>query len=224
MVFVCYNFTPFSSFVNAIDIFMFFFVRFRYSIVVGVRLVRTSYFIQFFLIYCSIFVLIAGSGNLTFPWLDVTISIIIDQCYLYKYNKNGKYRLSANEDVSHFVWGILVVIFTLKSDKEVYQLSMSNRIVTHPILGELEPGSSVTIYFNGEPISARKGEMVAAALYNAGVRSFRYTPKMNEPRGIFCAIGRCTDCMMIVDGLPNTRTCITPVHEGMRVETQHGLG
>lgn len=112
----------------------------------------------------------------------------------------------------------------LKSDKEVCQLSTSNRIVMHPILGELEPEPTVTIYFNDVPITARQGEMVAAALYNAGVRSFRYTPKLKEPRGIFCAIGRCTDCMMIVDGLPNTRTCITPVHEGMRVETQHGLG
>ena len=100
---------------------------------------------------------------------------------------------------------------------------MSNRIEKHPILGDLAPCAEVTIYYNGAPVAAREGEMVAAALYNAGVRSFRYTPKTGEPRGIFCAIGRCTDCMMVVDGLPNTRTCITRVHDGMRVETQHGL-
>ena len=103
-------------------------------------------------------------------------------------------------------------------------MSASNHIVKHPILGELEPANVVTIYFDGQPISAREGDMVAAALYNAGIRTFRYTPRTKEPRGIFCAIGRCTDCMMIVDGLPNTRTCITPVRDGMRVETQHGLG
>ncbi|MHB8947330.1 MAG: (2Fe-2S)-binding protein, partial [Bacillota bacterium] len=44
------------------------------------------------------------------------------------------------------------------------------------------------------------------------------------PRGLFCAIGRCTDCVMTVDGVPNVRTCVTPVREGLRVETQRGLG
>ena len=39
----------------------------------------------------------------------------------------------------------------------------------------------------------------------------------------FCAIGRCTDCVMVVDGKPNVRTCITPLAEGMTVETQYGV-
>ena len=62
-----------------------------------------------------------------------------------------------------------------------------------------------------------------SVLMNAGIRVFRTTAKRHEPRGIFCAIGRCTDCMMIVDGIPNTRTCVTPVKDGMRVEKQEGL-
>lgn len=98
------------------------------------------------------------------------------------------------------------------------------RCKDHPILGPLEEGRDVTIYFDGKPITAREGEPVSAALTNAGVRTFRYTAKYHEPRGIFCAIGRCTDCMMIVDDQPNVRTCITPVREGMRLQTQHGLG
>ncbi|MDU6534003.1 MAG: (2Fe-2S)-binding protein, partial [Intestinibacter bartlettii] len=60
-------------------------------------------------------------------------------------------------------------------------------------------------------------------LMAAGIKSFRTTAKRNEPRGIFCAIGRCTDCMMVVDGIPNTRTCVTMVKDGMKVETQKGL-
>ncbi len=98
------------------------------------------------------------------------------------------------------------------------------RVVEHPVLEELDTSREVTIWFDGRPVSALEGEPVAAALLNAGVRAFRTTPRRGEPRGIFCAIGRCTDCMMIVDGVPNTRTCITPVHEGMQVKTQHGLG
>lgn len=97
------------------------------------------------------------------------------------------------------------------------------RVSEHPILGPLPEAESVTIYFDGRPIPARAGEPIAAALMNAGIRAFRTTAKRHEPRGIFCAIGRCTDCMMIVDGVPNTRTCVTPVRDGMHVQMQHGL-
>ncbi len=98
------------------------------------------------------------------------------------------------------------------------------RIMEHPILDNLDTSKTVTIYFDGQPIEALEGEPIAAALINAGVHAFRTTPKLHQPRGIFCAIGRCTDCMMIVNGVPNTRTCVTAVEDGMQVQTQHGLG
>jgi predicted molibdopterin-dependent oxidoreductase YjgC len=98
------------------------------------------------------------------------------------------------------------------------------RIREHPILGDLEPKQELTIYVDGRPVSAREEEPIAAALLSAGIRVFRKTRKRHENRGIFCAIGRCTDCMMVVDGVPNVRTCITPVREGMQVQTQIGLG
>ena len=41
---------------------------------------------------------------------------------------------------------------------------------------------------------------------------------------MFCAIGRCTDCVMVVDGVPNIRTCITPLRAGMKIQTQYGVG
>ena len=61
------------------------------------------------------------------------------------------------------------------------------------------------------------------ALKAAGVMVHRHTLKNDAPRGIFCAIGRCTDCVMIVDGQPNVRTCVTPLHAGMKVQTQYGV-
>ena len=98
------------------------------------------------------------------------------------------------------------------------------RIESHPILGKPKRGRKVTIVFDGRGIDAYEGEPIAAALMAAGVRVFRYTEKMKEPRGVSCALGRCTDCVMIVDGVPNVRTCVTPAEHGMRVETQQGLG
>ena len=98
------------------------------------------------------------------------------------------------------------------------------RVIHHPILGEADPGVEVEITVDGKPIQAFEGEPLAAAMIAAGIQMFRYTTKTHLPRGIFCAIGRCTDCMMIVDGIPNTRTCVTPVKNGMVVQTQDGLG
>jgi predicted molibdopterin-dependent oxidoreductase YjgC len=98
------------------------------------------------------------------------------------------------------------------------------RILEHPILGKIDEHDKVMIEFDGKPVEAYEGEPIAAALMASGFKILRYTPKYNEPRGIFCAIGRCTDCMMIVDGAPNIRTCITPVKAGMKIETQHGRG
>lgn len=103
-------------------------------------------------------------------------------------------------------------------------MTESLRITDHPILGPASDEEKVTIYFDGKPIEAVAGEPIAAALMAAGVKSFRTTERKGEPRGIFCAIGRCTDCMMIVDGRPNVRTCVTSVADGMHVETQHGIG
>ena len=98
------------------------------------------------------------------------------------------------------------------------------RIIDHPILGKMERREQINIYVDGKKIPAYQGEPIAAALAAAGIKVFRFTSTKDEPRGIFCAIGRCTDCVMTVDGQPNVRTCVTPVEEGMKVETQKGLG
>ena len=100
---------------------------------------------------------------------------------------------------------------------------MEARIKRHPILGEIKKGRTVTFTYDGREIEGKEGEPVAMALKAAGVQIHRYTKKKHEPRGIFCAVGRCTDCVMVVDGVPNTRTCVTPLREGMKVETQYGV-
>lgn len=96
------------------------------------------------------------------------------------------------------------------------------RIHEHPILGEYEKGKLVHFAFDGKDITGYEGESIAAALKAAGVMVHRYTAKEHKPRGVFCAIGRCTDCVMIVDGQPNVRTCVTELKEGMDVKTQYG--
>jgi predicted molibdopterin-dependent oxidoreductase YjgC len=98
------------------------------------------------------------------------------------------------------------------------------RIIDHPILGKEKKRKIITIIVDGKEIEAYEGEVIAAALVAAGKRYFRLTRRYEKPRGIFCAIGRCTDCVMNVNGIPNVRTCVTHVEDGMVIETQTGSG
>lgn len=98
------------------------------------------------------------------------------------------------------------------------------RIENHPILGTIEERKEVEIIFNGEKLTAYKGETIAAALTANGYRVFRYTSNFKNPRGYFCGIGQCTDCTMEVNNRSNVRTCITEVEDGMIVNTQYGTG
>lgn len=92
------------------------------------------------------------------------------------------------------------------------------RILDHPILGKSPERRAVKVQVDGRVIEAFEGEPVAAALIANGIRTHRFTKNRKEPRGIFCAIGQCTDCIMIVNGRPNVRTCVTRVEEGMKIE------
>jgi len=80
----------------------------------------------------------------------------------------------------------------------------------------------LTIQFDGRPIPARTGDSIAVALLSAGVSATRTTPVSGAPRGPFCMIGVCFECLAVVDGRANVQTCMTPVRDGMRVERQEG--
>ena len=85
-------------------------------------------------------------------------------------------------------------------------------------------GRQFEIEVDGRKIIAHEGETVGSALVAAGVRTFRHTPKQHQPRGIYCGIGLCYECAMVINGVPNTRACQTLASPGCRVETQEGLG
>jgi thioredoxin reductase/bacterioferritin-associated ferredoxin len=74
----------------------------------------------------------------------------------------------------------------------------------------------VTITFDGRPLEARRGESLAAALTAHGVRAFRAT-KSDRPRGLFCGMGVCQDCLVEVDGRPNQRACMIKVEDSITV-------
>ena len=97
------------------------------------------------------------------------------------------------------------------------------RIVQHPVLG-FQRGEKLTFFFNGKEMEAYANETIAAALHASGVRELAESPDLHRPRGLFCAIGNCSSCLMVVDDQPNIRVCVVKVKPGMRVQSQQGKG
>ena len=91
-----------------------------------------------------------------------------------------------------------------------------------PLGPELERGPRVEIVLEGRRVEAYEGETVATVLLAEGHIATRTTVG-GEPRGVFCGMGVCFDCLVVVDGVPNTRACVTWVREGMDVARQDGL-
>ena len=88
----------------------------------------------------------------------------------------------------------------------------------------MPPEQTCTVTVDGGALAARPGQTIAAVLLAAGVRSLRTTRREQRPRGLFCGIGVCFDCLVILNGTPNVRACVTRVEEGDVIETQEGTG
>jgi sarcosine oxidase subunit alpha len=82
----------------------------------------------------------------------------------------------------------------------------------------------VTIFLDGEPIAAERGEPIAAALLAADKTILARSPKLHRPRGPSCFRGGCDGCLARVDGVPNVMTCLLPARGGERVDAQNVVG
>lgn len=86
----------------------------------------------------------------------------------------------------------------------------------------LNMSSRFEFSFEGKPVTAREGQSVAAALLEAGERCLRIDEAGNA-KGAVCAIGVCWECRCSIDGVPDTRACVTEARPGMIVCRQRGL-
>lgn len=78
------------------------------------------------------------------------------------------------------------------------------------------------LIFDGKPIPIHGSPTVAGALMAADISSWRTTRHEGKPRGLFCCMGACYDCLVCVDGAPNQRACLTPAVPGMVIESSPG--
>ena len=85
-----------------------------------------------------------------------------------------------------------------------------------------DAAGAIAFDFEGATLQACTGDSVAAALLANGVLAFRTTPISGAPRGPWCLIGNCHECLVEIDGEPNRQACMIEVRAGMRVRRQHG--
>lgn len=90
------------------------------------------------------------------------------------------------------------------------------RIKDHPVLS-FNKGKKVEFYFNGKKLEGYENETIASSLHAAGIKVHRKSIELKRPRGLFCAIGKCSSCLMQVNGISNTRICVTPLKANMKI-------
>ncbi|HSN07003.1 MAG TPA: 2Fe-2S iron-sulfur cluster-binding protein [Candidatus Angelobacter sp.] len=83
-------------------------------------------------------------------------------------------------------------------------------------------GEAFTVSVDGVEVTAYAGDTVAAVLVRSGRASWRRTRRGDRPRGLFCGIGACQDCVVVVDGVGGVRACLAPAEPGARVTTGDG--
>jgi predicted molibdopterin-dependent oxidoreductase YjgC len=86
----------------------------------------------------------------------------------------------------------------------------------------IESQEAVAFTFDGRPLTAARGDSVAAALLAAGIVTFRHSVVGGQPRAPYCMMGVCFDCLLTIDGVANRQSCQVEVAEGMVVRSQHG--
>ncbi|RKF14162.1 (2Fe-2S)-binding protein [Roseovarius spongiae] len=87
----------------------------------------------------------------------------------------------------------------------------------------IEPdGETFEFTFEGRTIVARPGDSIAAALTAAGIVNLRDSVVSGRPRGVFCMMGSCFDCLVEIDGVPNRQACMTAAASGLEVRRQRG--
>jgi hypothetical protein len=91
-------------------------------------------------------------------------------------------------------------------------------------LVEAQPEPSFRVTFDGRTLDVLPGQTVAAVLWSAGIRSWRTTRIDGRPRGVFCGIGVCFDCLVTVNDVPNQRACLVAAKSGDVITTQRGDG
>ena len=82
--------------------------------------------------------------------------------------------------------------------------------------------ATVPVEVEGRPVLAPEGASAAAAVLLAGFPAIRETGVGGAPRGPYCLMGVCFECLAEIDGVPNRQSCMVTVAPGMTIRRQRG--
>ncbi len=58
----------------------------------------------------------------------------------------------------------------------------------------------ISFTFENQRCFALPGQSIAAALFSNGIKTLRLSPARQQPRGMFCLMGSCQECLVMVNG------------------------
>ena len=108
--------------------------------------------------------------------------------------------------------------------KQLFEKKMKQANKDFRIQRGITRGKEIEIFINGQPVRAFEGETIGAALAAVGIREFRRTEQLQDPRGLYCCMGTCYGCLVTVNGQPSVKACVTPVQAGQQITLQEGYG
>ena len=85
-------------------------------------------------------------------------------------------------------------------------------------------GPTISFRYDGAALTAPAGSTIAAALIGNGILAWRTTRRRGEPRGLFCGIGYCQDCLVDVNASTAVRACQVPVSEDDEIRPSRSVG
>lgn len=97
---------------------------------------------------------------------------------------------------------------------------MTNQSSAYRIQENTNRENAFTISLDGKKITAYPGETLATVLLANGKRVFRHSQTKGQPRGLYCGMGICFECLVTVNGQANVRACQTLSQPDDIVETQ----
>lgn len=90
------------------------------------------------------------------------------------------------------------------------------QIHQHPVFGDSDQ-EDVSFYFEGERLTAKQGQKVSSALMANQIYELGRSRKLNQPRGVYCGLGRCMNCYVTIGAKHHVRACKVNVTEGMQI-------
>lgn len=100
---------------------------------------------------------------------------------------------------------------------------MTPRLKDLPTL-RINPATKLSLTYRGRRYGGMAGDTIATALHANGIRIFSRSLKYHRPRGLYSLDGESSNCLMEVDGVPNVRSAVTQLQDGMIVKPQNVVG